>query len=138
MQQHQRLLVRSRSEPRVDRLPFRIGADQLRVDAVLDQKLLQKTRAGGLVAGRIGRVDAQVRNQRILRFAFDRIAGTAGGAAALERREQAEEKREDAERPERVHAVVLDDRTRLLVERQTVRIGEKDARCCRRCRSRSS
>ena len=60
MQQQQSLFLRSRGEARVDRLPRRIIADQARVDPFLDQQLLQEPRAGALVAGGVGGVDAEV------------------------------------------------------------------------------
>ena len=84
MEQQQRFLVRAGREPRVDRLPCRIRSDQPRVDPLFREDLLQKTRACCFVAGRIRRVDAQIRDQRVFRFAIERILLGRRSAFAVE------------------------------------------------------
>jgi hypothetical protein len=64
-QEQQRLLARSRLEPRVHTLTFRIIADELRGDAFFDEQVAQIHRTRGLVSRRIAGVDLQVRDQRI-------------------------------------------------------------------------
>src|SRR5471030_2373714 len=76
---------RSRNHARVERLPFRIRADQSRLDLLFPEQLLKVERAGGLVPWRVGRIDAKVTDQCIFGLAFDKIVGFGGGTATLQR-----------------------------------------------------
>ena len=97
MEEQQRFLVRPRGEARVDALPLRIVADELRVDAVLDQHLLEEARARGFVPRRVRGVEAKVLAEEILGLALDDVDGGARGAAALERGRQQGEQHERGE-----------------------------------------
>jgi hypothetical protein len=65
------------------RLASGVGADQLRGDAVLRQEVAEIRRAGRLFAA--GGVDAEVGDERLLRFPLDRVRRNAFRPAALQR-----------------------------------------------------
>jgi len=88
VQQEERLFVRVGGEPRVDRLPLGIAADERRRDALLHQELLQVSGAGRLAARRIRRVDAKVGDQRLFRLPISGILRHRRGAPALQRPEE--------------------------------------------------
>jgi hypothetical protein len=83
-EQQQRLFIRRRLEPRVDALPLRIVADQPRGDAFFDEQVAQKHRPRGLVARRIGGVDFQIGDERLLGLPVERVLRRAARAAAVE------------------------------------------------------
>src|SRR6202011_373939 len=89
-EQQQRLGVRSGGEAGIDRLPRGIRTNQLRFDPLLREELLQKTSAGGFVAGRIGGVDAQIGHQRVFGLAIKRVLLDTGRTTALQWNEDGE------------------------------------------------
>jgi len=97
MEQQQRLLVRSGPKPREDGLPLRVRSDELRVDPLLPEELLEEFRARRLAAGRIGRVDLQIRDERFTRLAVERIVRPSCRAPAVERRNEKRDEQKEKE-----------------------------------------
>src|SRR5258708_8545615 len=87
MEEQERLLSalagRTTAQARGERLPFRIGSQELCLDALAGQQLLEEPGTRCLVAGRVGGVNAKVLEERVFRFTIERIGIATGGTATL-------------------------------------------------------
>jgi hypothetical protein len=92
IQQKKRLLIRAGTEARVNRLACWIRSNQRRLDAALDQELLQKASARRLVPRRVRCVDAKVIDKRVFRFVINGVRVGACRSPAVQRNDEKEKR----------------------------------------------